>query len=319
MISDYLMSIVAIVERATWVTQRLQNSLAQDAHIKKDRSPVTIADYASQVVITEGLWEIESHCRLVAEEDTGALEDSPELLRGIYQAIESELSELTVERLKQIVSHSSREAHGTYWTLDPIDGTKGFLRGANYAIALARLTDGQVECGILSCPKLRIPGLVGEGVIMASETGSGTWARSLNSSDWIRVHCSDVADSGQARILHSYEPAHTNLDGIAKIKAKIGSQVEGLGIDSQAKYALLAAGRGELILRMPNPAQPNYKEKIWDHAAGHIVLAEAGGSITDLQGKCLDFSQGHTLARNTGVLASNTLLHDHLLSALSAG
>jgi 3'(2'), 5'-bisphosphate nucleotidase len=87
-------------------------------------------------------------------------------------------------------------------------------------------------------------------------------------------------------------------------------------MDSQAKDAVLAAGKGDLLLRLLSPSQPNYREKIWDQAAGSLVLEEAGGLITDLDGKPLNFTTGRSLRDNRGILASNRLLHAAALSAL---
>ena len=88
-------------------------------------------------------------------------------------------------------------------------------------------------------------------------------------------------------------------------------------MDSQAKYAVLAAGKGDLLLRLLSPSRPDYREKIWDQAAGSIVLEEAGGKITDLHGKELDFRTGRSLTNNRGILASNGALHGAALQALS--
>jgi 3'(2'), 5'-bisphosphate nucleotidase len=87
-------------------------------------------------------------------------------------------------------------------------------------------------------------------------------------------------------------------------------------MDSQAKYAVLAAGVGDVNLRLISPKMPAYRERIWDQAAGSIVVEEAGGRVTDLDGKPLDFAQGRTLATNRGVLATNGQLHDALLDGL---
>jgi 3'(2'), 5'-bisphosphate nucleotidase len=92
---------------------------------------------------------------------------------------------------------------------------------------------------------------------------------------------------------------------------------EPVGLDSQAKYALLAAGRGDLLVRLLSSRQPDYREKVWDQAAGSIVVEEAGGRITDLHGRSLDFTAGRTLARNRGLLASNGHLHAAALAALA--
>ncbi len=87
-----------------------------------------------------------------------------------------------------------------------------------------------------------------------------------------------------------------------------------LRMDSQAKYGILARGDGTVYLRLPT--QKAYVEKIWDHAAGCILVEEAGGRVTDLHGKPLDFSQGKTLAKNKGVIATNGKLHDLVLRAV---
>jgi 3'(2'), 5'-bisphosphate nucleotidase len=89
-------------------------------------------------------------------------------------------------------------------------------------------------------------------------------------------------------------------------------------MDSQAKYAVLAAGYGEIYLRLLSPKQPDYREKIWDQAAGSLIVEEAGGRVTDLQGQPLDFSRGRTLANNRGVLATNGRLHEAAMQGLKA-
>ena len=97
----------------------------------------------------------------------------------------------------------------------------------------------------------------------------------------------------------------------------LGCQAEPVRMDSQAKYALLAAGRGDLLLRLLSASQPDYREMVWDQAAGSILLEEAGGRISDLRGEALDFRLGRTLANNYGILASNGCLHAAALNALS--
>ena len=87
-------------------------------------------------------------------------------------------------------------------------------------------------------------------------------------------------------------------------------------MDSQAKYAVLATGHGELYLRLLSPNRPYYKEKIWDQAAGSLLVEEAGGKVTDLHGKSLDFNAGKTLANNRGILVSNQHLHRQSVNAL---
>jgi 3'(2'), 5'-bisphosphate nucleotidase len=106
------------------------------------------------------------------------------------------------------------------------------------------------------------------------------------------------------------------VNQVDHFSAALGVEADPVRLDSQAKYAVLAAGKGELYLRLLSPDRPDYREKIWDQAAGSLILEEAGGRITDLDGKPLDFTTGRSLTNNRGILASNNLLHSAALSAL---
>jgi 3'(2'), 5'-bisphosphate nucleotidase len=86
-------------------------------------------------------------------------------------------------------------------------------------------------------------------------------------------------------------------------------------IDSQAKYGAIGSGLADVYVR---PRRGDYRERIWDHAAGAAVVAGAGGRVTDLDGRDLDFSTGSRLEDNRGVLATNGLVHDLVLQALRA-
>jgi len=85
-------------------------------------------------------------------------------------------------------------------------------------------------------------------------------------------------------------------------------------MDSQAKHAVIAAGMAELMIRLP-PTQ-EFHDKIWDQAAGSLIIEEAGGRVTDMRGHSLDFGTGRMLVRNEGVIASNGHLHAAVLDAL---
>jgi 3'(2'), 5'-bisphosphate nucleotidase len=132
-----------------------------------------------------------------------------------------------------------------------------------------------------------------------------------------RLHVSDRADPAQARLLRSVESAHTNTGKIGELVTSLGVEADPVGLDSQAKYAVMAAGGGDILVRLLSSRQPDYREMIWDQAAGSLVVEEAGGRISDLAGRPLDFGRGRTLADNRGVLASNGRLHERALAALA--
>ena len=68
-------------------------------------------------------------------------------------------------------------------------------------------------------------------------------------------------------------------------------------------------------MRLPTSA--HYRENIWDHAAGMLVVEQAGGRVTDIDGKAFDFSQGSRLEENRGIIASNPAIHDAVLEAVA--
>ncbi|HNT89745.1 MAG TPA: inositol monophosphatase family protein [Candidatus Hydrogenedentes bacterium] len=214
-------------------------------------------------------------------------------------------------------------AEGRFWVLDPVDGTKGYLRGGQYAIAFALIEDGVVQLGVLGCPGLDAqcrPAENGPGALLVARRGGGAWCGPLadGPGEFVQLHASDCADARRARLLRSFEASHTNEGQIEAIAARLGLAAPPVLMDSQAKYAVLAAGGGELMLRLLSPKQPDYKERIWDQAAGSIVVEAAGGRVTDLCGHPFDFSAGRLLERNTGVFASNGPLHDAGLEAIAA-
>jgi 3'(2'), 5'-bisphosphate nucleotidase len=221
------------------------------------------------------------------------------------------------------IDHGVGERRVTTWTLDPVDGTKGFLRRDQYAVAFALIVDGRVVLGALGCPELESaarPVSGGAGSLVVAARGQGTWVQSLSQPDgsWSQLHVSSVSDASQARLLRSVEKSHTDTGGIADLVRHLGIKADPVPMDSQAKYAVLAAGGGEALLRLLSPSRPDYREKIWDQAAGSIIVEEAGGRVSDLDGKALDFTQGRSLDANRGVLATNGRLHDDLLAGLKS-
>ena len=306
---------VDAVREASLLAKRIQREMVGGAITKDDRSPVTVADFAVQALVARRLVEQLPGASLIGEEQADALrlEEGTTTLDQITGFVRSVIADATPEEVCGLIDRGSGEPPAAYWTLDPIDGTKGFLRREQYAVALGFVRNGKVELGVLGCPELD------GGALLIAAVGQGTWSKSLDGGgDWKRLAVSRRAETAAARILRSVEKAHTNVDEIGQLVAKLSVMALPISMDSQTKYAVLAAGEGDVMLRLISPSRPDYREKIWDQAAGSIVVEEAGGRITDLDGKSLDFSHGRTLARNRGILATNGHLHDALLAGLRA-
>ncbi len=315
------------VQRAALLAAAIQQEMVIQALIKDDRSPVTIADFAAQAVVGN-LLEKEFPGELLVGEEAADILRSPEerdTLEKITSFVSREIPNLEPDRVCDLIDRGVDDPGGSYWTLDPIDGTKGFLRGAQYATALAYVEMGKVQLGALGCPNIRtdrVEDIGGEGSLLIARRGAGSWIAPLRgkiSEDRFRpLAVSPQTDPAAARLMRSFESGHTNTSQIDAFQQELGGEADPVRMDSQVKYALLAGGEGEIYLRLLSADRPDYREKIWDQAAGSLIVEEAGGKVTDLDGRELDFSQGRTLAKNRGICASNRRLHDRVLKALRA-
>jgi 3'(2'), 5'-bisphosphate nucleotidase len=311
---EFAMGLTAVSEAMKW-TRRIQDEFLQPHTLTKvDRSPVTIADFVSQAIVCDILTKTEQPLPIVGEEDS-----APLLLpqnQAVGDKVQHFLSLYLPKQKKEdvfaLIDRGKAMPADLFWTLDPIDGTKGFLRGGQYAIALALIAGGQVEIGIMGCPQLT--SLAGKssaaGFVLCAQRGRGSRIHNVGT---LRV--SPNAQPGGLRLLESLESAHCNHDLQEKIAARLGSATQRQRMDSQVKYAIVAGGDADVYLRIPHPDTLHYKENIWDHAAGALIVNEAGGRVTDMNGDALDFSSGKRLQYNYGILVSNGRVHDQVLTA----
>lgn len=317
MYTKELAVVLEATQRAAKLCQRVQASFDMGSLEKNDKSPVTIADFGSQAIIARALSEAFPDIPLIAEEDSAALrlpENSSTLEKmasEVRHAFDDE--SLSLDSICSWIDHGNASTYSDlFWTLDPIDGTKGFLRGQQYAIALALVKDGIPVCATLACPNL--PNL--DGSSGAIFTSNGDQAKCLQSnanvSQPIAVSTQDSLT--KSRFCESVESAHSDHSQSQSIADKLGIGGESVRMDSQAKYAAVARGDAEFYLRLPT--RKGYVERIWDHAAGYAILKAAGGTISDIEGKELDFRYGRGLEKNRGVVATHGLAHDQIVQAI---
>lgn len=312
---EYDVAIGAVRIAAALCVEAQQRFVTVESIEKKDRSPVTVADLGSQAVICRTIMQVFPGDAIVGEEEAELLRSSSALREQVLGLASTCGMQLTGEELIGAIDHGSRPADfsGRYWTVDPIDGTKGFLRRDQYAVALALIDRGRVVLGVLGCPRYPV-GNGAEGAIFAARAGSGTMHCGLDGQAQQAVTVDGGSRTGPVRFCESVERAHASHETHARIAGHMGVDAEPYRIDSQAKYAAVARGDASLYLRLPRSVA--YREKIWDHAAGTLVVAEAGGKVTDFSGRALDFTLGRTLAHNVGILASNGAVHDRALAAI---
>lgn len=302
------------------------------AATKDDKSPVTVADFAAQAVVAATLAEALGpsfvEVGLVAEEDPAFLR-APEraaYLEATVEVARAVRPELTAERLLaalEAAGHGQGGA-GAFFTLDPIDGTKGFLRGQQYAIALAYVEGGAPVVGALACPNLARDATADvvvpdpEGSLYVARRGAGTeeLACLMGGAARARVLPRLGALARPLRVTASVEKAHSNVSDTDRVIAAVGADPTVVRLDSSAKYAVVARGQADAYLRLPTRA--DYVERIWDHAAGVVVAEEAGVRVTDIAGRPLEFGHGRGLERNRGVVVAHPDAHPRLIAAIAA-
>lgn len=307
---------IAAVTHASRLCSQVQSQISTDALEKKDRSPVTIADYCSQAIICKQIKTAFNDDEIVGEEEATDLK-SPEnevFLKAIERELSGEMAS-TDEMLDWINSANANGGSGRFWTVDPIDGTKGFLRKDQYAVALALLDGGQPILGLLGCPNLMAPD--GTKGLLFAATGDSAWQAPLSDTSQRQpVKVSDQTDITATRLCESFESSHSKHDTTAALTEKLGITASPVRMDSQAKYATVAAGGAEAYLRFPT--SDTYREKIWDHAAGAFIVTQAGGKVTDMHGKELEWTHGQKLEQNRGLVVTNGHLHEQILAAIAA-
>jgi 3'(2'), 5'-bisphosphate nucleotidase len=296
---------------------------------KDDRSPVTVADYASQALILRHLAAHHQAAGLgglvvVAEEEADFLSAHDAQLAAVVEAVRPDWSDASADTVLAALSGGRRPGAGeAFWTLDPVDGTKGFLRNEQYAIALAYIAGGTPQLAVLGCPNLAHdpagdPGATPAGMVAFARAGDGAFELHDGADAQPLRLPLGRHDSGTARVrvCLSVESGHSDTGRIDGILAALEAPIDAVKMDSQCKYAAVARGQADVYVRAGRGA--GYSEWIWDHAAGALIASEAGCVVSDLDGRPLDFSLGPRLTANTGIVCALARLHPLVLAAARA-
>ena len=305
------------------LTRSAQEKL-QERHLetKSDGSLVTVADYAAQALIHHRLSSVGVHLPAVIAEETGAalhanpalLEDTVALLRenGWTAAVDS--SVLAAIDLAAAPKDSNPDS---YYTIDPIDGTKGFAAGRQFAVCLARIDGGRCTLAALACPNLSpstadtidAPAAVGT-LFAATESSPVLSAVMTDPTLLTPIPLRTASDIVNPTITFSVEPSETRLKNFETLAALLGGATR-TPADSQAKYAMVARAQADAYFRPPRGSA----EKVWDHAAGCLLLQRAGCTVTNLQGQAIEWPQT-SLPPQSGILGAPPALHARILAAL---
>lgn len=323
---------------AAAVTRAVQRHDQRGKIDKHDGSPVTIADFAAQAVVVRELVKRLGPIRVVAEESSAYLRNPAHAgeRKAALAAAQLVWPGATDEEFLATIDHGASVLEGDdrpreFWTIDPIDGTKGFIRGNQYCVCLALVRDGVPVVGALACPNLSpdaeqpLPqaendahGLTfvatadGPVLTVPADEPGGTH-RVLE-----RVTRRQSADAAGMIFCESWESSHSDQTATRSVMAALRDRGVKIGhsarIDSQCKYAVVARGQVDVFLRRPK--NPDRRDWIWDHAPGWLIASRMGLTLSDAHGRRTEFGLGRTLAANHGVLAAAREHHDMVLSEL---
>ncbi len=295
-------AVLPAVAEACGMCLAARETALEDREEKGDGTQVTTADYAAQFVLTKAIKKQFPKDEIVAEETpgffSGGREDMPakilKLLPGTGKS----------EFLETLARTDGNPNAGRFWAVDPIDGTAGFIEGAQFAVAVALLEDGIPALGFLGCPGLGFIMFAGGagGLRRARVDGSGARRVGARKPRKKTVFCETARGSREVYAASD------------KIKAAFGADVETIRMDSQCKYALVAGGEADVFLRVPNAG--GRKENIWDHAAGAAVARGGGAKVSDFDGGAPDFAGGKTLGNNRGIVAARRDIYDRVVDAI---
>jgi 3'(2'), 5'-bisphosphate nucleotidase len=216
-----------------------------EAEIKADKSPVTIADRQSEAIILDGLARVAPGVPVVSEEAAAG---------GIVPATGT-----------------------TYFLVDPLDGTKPFIRREpQFTINIALIHDRRPVFGLLYAPAIPDfyvtlgPGEVGAARLAPADDPPNLAAAKL---ELVRTRVPDPnAVAALTSQMHLNRATQSFLDQFHVIERR--------AVSSSLKFGLIARGEADLYPRVGDTSE-------WDTAAGHAVLAAAGGTVTTLEGEPL--------------------------------
>ena len=211
---------------------------------KQDRSPVTEADRAAELIILAALVEAAPGVPIIAEEEVAA---------------------------------GRIPAHGdTYFLVDPLDGTKEFVRGgSDYTVNIGLIENGSPTTGIVFAPAT--------GVLHAGAVGQGAWAD--RGSGWQPIRTRERG----AEVTAVASKSHLNQATIDYLEQSVGG-CGYVSVGSSLKFCIVADGEADIYPR----ASPTSE---WDTAAGHAVLLAAGGVVDGPDGAPLRYGKRAFLNR----------------------
>jgi 3'(2'), 5'-bisphosphate nucleotidase len=333
---------IGAIQQAAKLSQTVISVEDKGVIEKDDLSPVTVGDFAIQALLTATIYHAFPADRFVGEESAADLRENPMLLGRVWDLLvrigeDAEASELckipeSPERMCEMIDWCGFGVPGgtdagRVWVFDPIDGTKTFVRGEMYAINVALLDGGKQVLSVVGYPVLSMDAQApvsngtldpaGKGCIMFAAKGYGTYVRPLPgpidvAPRKIERHA-ETSTLQDLRSVSCYNMLDSGVDHIHKaVTEKLGIPFPGCDLLGWVpRWGVLGLGLANVTIWVYK--RRDRHAKIWDHAGAMLLFEEAGGKITDVDGKDIDLSVGRKMSANFGFVAAPNGVHDVVL------
>ena len=286
---------VETVKIATEITKWFRN-VGFKSFQKQDNSPVTLADYASQFFISFRIAESFPEDQIIAEEtdEVKLTGNDLDMIKICYDDLNIDIEmDLTQKNIKS----------GRQWTVDPIDGTKGFQKNLSYAIGIGLMINSKPRISIIGVPNFNEKGTA----IFIAEKENGAKV-SYGGEPFSSIEVSKQDTLSESILCHSL---HYDEPWVMKFASEI-SISKFIQMDSMAKFCLIANGDADIFIK------PLNKERSfsWDFLPGTLLVTEAGGKVSDLNGNPLKFLDEKLIVSAPGFIASNSSIHQEILNSM---
>lgn len=332
------------VRKAALLTKTVSRSLSQLTTLEKsDNTPVTLADLGAQAILIAALHAAFPRDSFLGEESAQLLREDPRLAKRVWSLVsDTRLEDEECE--KELRGPRSEEAMldlidlggkgegmrvGRCWIMDPIDGTATYLTGQQYAVCLCLIVDGVQKVGVLACPNMSLDGgRVSEdsvprdgsnGYLLSAVRGQGAWMRKLT---WGKLEEPVTLKLARPKpplkdlvLVESLATTTMDHERHKQVAERLGCEWPSTEIWSlQMKYIACAVGGHDAIIRIPR--MDWHRTQVWDHAGGHLIYEEAGGKVTDIHGKEIDFGAGKRCYNNIGNVIAPVAVHGEILKVV---
>ena len=264
---DLIPQLLQIAEQAATAILEVYNSDDFGVETKSDDSPLTRADKAAHDVICAGLAKLSPNTPILSEEAAN-------------------------------IPFDERQQWQQYWLIDPLDGTKEFIkRNDEFTVNIALIKHGFPVIGVVLVPV--------SGVVYYAAEGMGAYKRSNKTSDAVKI---SVRPWQHDNLIVAGSRSHGS-QALEDFMSCLGKNIKRISIGSSLKMCLVAEGKADIYPRLGLTSE-------WDTGAAQCVVEQAGGSLTNLAQERLPYNTKDSLLNPYFLTFSQT--HEDWLSCLAA-